>query len=125
MSLTFEKLSGENIVVVTYTSPWDPRQDIAEAGRQTANVLAQVEGRLYRIDDLRLSGMTFSTFVQGIDEATNGTPGSMVDERVQGILVGTDELVRMASESMTQDQYGATDTPFFTTLEEALAHARR
>jgi hypothetical protein len=30
----------------------------------------------------------------------------------------------MASESMKQEQYGATNTPMFTPLDKALAHAR-
>ncbi len=43
----------------------------------------------------------------------------------EGVVKGTSGLVQMASESMKQDQYGATDTLMFESLEDALNHIRR
>lgn len=118
------KLTGENIIVVTYKDPFEPNIDINKAQEHIAGMLDMFDGVVYRIDDLSNSPMSWNTFVEGIFLATRDVPGSMTDPRIQGILVGADDMVKMASESMKQEQYGATNTPMFKTLDQALARAR-
>lgn len=104
MLQSVEKLRGENIIVVTYSAPFDPPADIGAAQKQIATILKKNPGKFVRIDDLLHAEMTWSLFVLGIQTATVDKPGSMTDPRIHGVLVGDYEMVKIASESMTQDQ---------------------
>lgn len=125
MLKTVEKLANEAIIVVSYEAPFDPRNDISAAQVQISEILNQTEGILYRIDNLSEAKMNWPQFLEGITVATRDTPGSMTDSRIRGILVGDYEMVRLASESMKQEQYGASQTPMFTSLDEALDYTRK
>jgi len=125
MLVNVHRLTDEPIIVVTYKAPFQPQLDIATAQRQIAAILDLNEGVFFRIDDLSAANMGWNEFVSGINIATQDVPGSMTDARIRGILVGTYEMVTMASQSMKQEQYGATNTPMFDTLEEAISFARR
>ncbi len=122
MSMTVEHLEGENIVVVAYDGDADLDQAIAQAQAEIATILNNHEGIFYRIDDLSKVQMDWNAFVVGIATATRPVPGSMTDPRIRGVLVGDYDMARMASSSMKQQQYGATDTPIFATRDEALAY---
>ena len=124
MLVDVAKIENENIFVVRYAAPFNPNEDIVAAQEQIAALLSSLDGTVYRIDDLSNAKMKWNQFVEGIFVATRDVPGSMVDPRIHGILVGEDDMVQMASESMKQDQYGATNTPMFTTLDEAITYAR-
>lgn len=115
----------EKTIIVTYKAPFRPEADIVAAQEQIAHILSQHQGRFFRIDDLSEAEMDWNAFVIGIDVATRNIAGSMTDSRIQGILVGEYDMVQMASQSMSQDQYGATDTPMFTTVEEARNYIRQ
>jgi hypothetical protein len=125
MAMTVEHLEGENIVVVTYDGDVDLGQAIAQAQTKIAAILDDHDGIFYRIDDLSKVEMDWNAFIIGIAIATRPVPGSMTDPRIRGVLVGDYDMARMASSSMQQDQYGATNTPIFPTRDEALAHVHQ
>ena len=122
MSMTVEHLEGKNIVIVSYDGDADLDQAIAQAQAEIAAILENHEGIFYRIDDLSKVQMDWNDFVVGIAAATRPVPGSMTDPRIQGVLVGDYDMARMASSSMKQEQYGATDTPIFPSCDEALEY---
>lgn len=124
MLVDVAQIENENIIIVRYKAPFNPNEDIVAAQEQIATLLPTMGSVAYRIDDLSEAQMSWNQFVDGIFVATRDVPGSMTDPRIQGILVGEYEMVRLASESMKQDQYGATNTPMFTSLDEALNYAR-
>lgn len=124
MLVNVAQIENENIIVVRYKAPFNPNIDIVAAQEQIATLLPTIDGVAYRIDDLSEAQMSWNQFVDGIFVATRDVPGSMTDPRIQGILVGEYEMVRLASESMKQDQYGSTNTPMYTSLDEALKYAR-
>lgn len=119
-----EHIEDAHIIVVHYAAPFEPDQDITAAQAQIAGILETTSQPHWRVDVLSEAQMDWSSFVLGIDTATRDVPGSMVDPRIQGILVGDYEMVKLASESMKQEQYGATNTPMFTSLDDALAYIR-
>ena len=122
MSMTVEHLEGENIVIVTYAGDANLSQAIVQAQEQIATILDNHEGIFYRIDDLSKVQMDWNAFVVGIAAATRPVPGSMTDPRIRGVLIGDYDMARMASSSMKQQQYGATDTPIFPNRDEALSY---
>lgn len=125
MLVNVEKLSNQPVVVVHYAAPFVPKEDIVNAQEQIATILESHEGTLFRIDDLSKAEMDWNAFLEGIFEATRDVPGSMTDERIHGILVGDYKMVKMASESMKQDQYGAQQTPMFHSIDEALNYVKQ
>lgn len=125
MLVNVEKLSEQSTVIVHYATPFVPKEDIAKAQEQIAKILETHDGSLFRIDDLSKAEMDWSAFVEGIFVATRDVPGSMTDERIHGILVGDYKMVKMASESMKQDQYGAQQTPMFHSVDEALDYVKK
>jgi hypothetical protein len=122
MSMTVEHLEGENVVIVSYDDDANLNQAIAQAQEQIAVILDNHEGIFYRIDDLSKVQMDWNAFVVGVAAATRPVPGSMTDPRIRGVLVGDYDMARMASSSMKQQQYGATDTPIFPNRDEALEY---
>ncbi|MGJ3241273.1 MAG: hypothetical protein ACFE0Q_21380 [Anaerolineae bacterium] len=125
MSMSIEHLQDENIIVVTYGGEVDLSQAIADAQAQIADILDAHEGIFYRIDDLSQVEMDWNALVIGLAEATRPIPGSMTDPRIRGMLIGDYDMAKLASSSMKQKQYGATNTPIFPTLERALSHIRK
>lgn len=125
MSVTVEHLEDENIVIVTYDGDENLDYSIAQAQEQIAAMLNVNEGIFYRIDDLSSVEMDWNAFVVGIAAATRPVPGSMTDPRIRGVLIGDYDMARMASDSMKYQQYGATNTPIFSTLADALKHIRQ
>ena len=124
MLIDVQKLADGNIIVVKYTAPFDPQQDIPAAQEQIAEILKHTDGIVYRIDDLSEAEMDWDSFVQGIFAATRDVPGSMVDPRIRGVLVGEYELVQLASERMKHENYGATNTPMYHNIGEAREEQR-
>ena len=122
MSMTVEHLEGKNIVIVSYDGDANLDQAIAQAQAKIAAILENHEGIFYRIDDLSKVQMDWNAFVVGISAATRPVPGSMTDPRIRGVLVGDYDMAHMASSSMKQQQYGATDTPILPNRDEALAY---
>lgn len=124
MLVSVSKFPNEAIILVKYSAPFFPTKDIVAAQEKIADILSENEGDFYRIDDLSEAEMDWNAFVEGIFIATRDVAGSMTDKRIQGVLVGESSLIKMASESMKQNQYGAKPTPMFHTLDDALRHIR-
>jgi hypothetical protein len=126
MAVSSELVPGEPIVILTFEWPFEPRPALLESARLTQEALETVGGDvIYRIDDIRKLDFNFSNLVQAMGTAREAIPGSLGDERVHTILVGSGKLVEMITASMKQAQYGGINIAAFSTVEEAVEHARR
>lgn len=124
MLTSVEKLEDQPVIIVRYEAPFKPREDINAAQEQVAALLDAYAHPMFRVDDLSQAGMDWNSFMEGIFVATRDVPGSMTDARVRGILVGEDSLIKLASESMTQKQYGSTQTAMFDCMHQAMAYVQ-
>ena len=124
MPVRYEKLTNEPILIVTYTEPMLPAEDLTEVSQYTASLLDKMGGPLFRIDDLSQVSATFNRLVEGLSAAIKREPGSALDPRVRPALVGSGPLARLIANGVKQPRYGGVDAPRFNTMEEALAHAR-
>ncbi|MEL6525250.1 MAG: hypothetical protein AAFQ07_06020 [Chloroflexota bacterium] len=125
MLASVTKLDDQPIIIVRYQAPFRPQEDISAAQEQIAKLLDDHgQHNMFRIDDLSEAGMDWNSFVEGIFIATRDVPGSMTDTRINGVLVGEDALVKMASESMKQEQYGSTQTMMFDCMHQAMAYVQ-
>lgn len=123
MTAKVERLPGEPIIVVTWSSPFDVQK---ESPQKFADVdaLIRSDEKVYVIDDMTRLKIDFATLVAGMAAQRVKAPGSPADLRVKTILVGSGMMWELASRGAKQLQYGGFDIPLFPSLEAALAHAR-
>lgn len=118
------KLPDEPIIIATYTKGQPPAEAIEEVIQYTAQLLDEVEGVIYRIEDLTEADMTFGDAVQVMGAVTKNRPGSARDPRVKTLLVGAGTLLDLSAKAFQQTQYGGLQVPLYSSVEEALANAR-
>lgn len=124
MAVTVEKLSGEPIIITTYTDPFDAAVDLPASFAQVAELSKDLPAPVYSVNHIQLSETGFSDITLAMQQAISNMPGSAVDPRIRTLLVGASDLLRLAAESGSQEQYGGVDIRWFPTLDEALAVAR-
>ncbi len=121
--LKVEKLPDEPIIIATLAGDLSI-EIVREMYAQTAQLLADHDGILYRITDIRATEIDFSELVNVLASFTENLPGSPTDPRISGVLVGTHGWSEFFTQSAQQEQYGAVNITVFEELEVALAHLR-
>ncbi|MDX1994668.1 MAG: hypothetical protein SF029_19955 [bacterium] len=119
------RVPNEPIVVLEVSSPFDMITDLPAVFADIAKAKAGVASLTYCLYDVRNLQITFSDVVMGLAAHTKGEPGSVSDPTIRVILIGSDELLRLASEALKQEQYGQIALPMYATYDEAIAEARR
>ncbi|HEC22198.1 MAG TPA: hypothetical protein ENI95_04705 [Chloroflexi bacterium] len=122
MSFTMQRLPDEPILIVTRFDAVP--SDLPDIFRLSLELKKEIEGTVYRIHDLSRIDLDFSTMVEGMANASAKCEGSMRDSRFRDILVGSHELIQLASAAFQQKQYGGLTIPLFESLEEAVEYAR-
>jgi hypothetical protein len=123
MTMKVERLLHEPIIVVTWFEPTDVQKETP--GKFTKiDALIGPDEKVYVIDDLSKVKLDFSTLVAGMSAQRTKAPGSPSDPRIKTTLIGSGFFVELISKGAKQFQYGSLDIPLFTSLDEALAHAR-
>jgi hypothetical protein len=113
------------IIHMQFSEPFDGQTDLAEANKRTQEIMKKVGGYVCRIEDVRNINLSFDKLTAGLAKASEKVTGSMSDPNVYSMMVGNkDDLSEFTASSFAQKQYGGKDTPFFTDINEAIAHAR-
>lgn len=126
MPVQVEKLPNEPIIILTYSGDVDA-ETIKSAFHQSVELMASMEGTVYRISDVRgfdLDPAAMLELFKLIADIRNDLAGSSADPRIHGVFVGDHELARLYAEIMGQYAFGSTQIPFYETLDEALAYIR-
>ena len=125
MAITFERLDGESILIATITPPLLPESETQRILAELGQFMAETDGDVVYINDMSgVSAMQFADVVLGAANLTR-TPGTpFVDPRFKIIMVGTHEMVKLASESLKQEQYGQIYSQIYPTRDEAISAAR-
>lgn len=124
MSIVVEKLQGEPIVIHTVGESVN-EHDIRSARMYDAELLNEYAGTVYRIIDARAWNCEFLNVIMIIAGIARGKQAHPEFEgRVAEIVVTEEELVRMAAQSMRQEQYGSVNVTCFEDVESALAYTR-
>ncbi len=119
MPVTTERIDGLPAVLATYDG-LIKLDDIMEMFDDTARLVANVEGRYYRISDFRAAQSTFADIIQIMSQARSDKPGSTSDSNLTTIFVGSNEWGIMVRKFFEQAKAGAKDIPLVTTVEEAI-----
>jgi hypothetical protein len=128
MSVTTEKLAGESIVILTLIGE-DVQKIMQQFGPKALHdvqqLMSEIEGPIYYINDFSQFGISFSNLVLALDDITRGQASTLFGPQVHMILVGTSEMVKLWGEAAKQKQYGERKIPVFSSRDEAIAYARQ
>ena len=123
MSYIIKQLGDESIIIITCIN-FNVTVDMPNVHRDVATLIQDKPGLFYRIVDLTEANFSFSGAVDGLLVASRSATGGVADPRTRTILVGTDEMTKLASEAFKQDQYGKRDVPMFSSLKAGIDYAR-
>lgn len=123
MSIYVERLPNEPIIIATLSG--DLTSDIVQQMfDESSTLMEEIEGKVYRITDIRLTEISFPDLVQVLGRSAHRQPGSPSDPRICGVLVGTHGWSRFFTESLQQEQYGQLNIPIFDDFDAALDYLR-
>lgn len=121
MAVKVEQVGSEAIIVATLSGDLDLEM-VTEMFAQSAKLIDEIGGRVYRITDIRLTEISFANLVLVLAESAGSQAGSPRDPRIRGMLVGTHGWSRFFTESLQQTQYGQLKIPIFQDIDSALDH---
>jgi hypothetical protein len=129
MPFTVEKLPEEPIVLVKIKvgDQKDFERDFPPLVQRIAELVAGIEGPIYRITDLTEVNISFGELVLAMQqEYRSEMPGTAADPRIQVVLVTSSKLIEVGAEGVPKSiHYGGKQPPkIFPTMDEALAYAR-
>lgn len=125
MNYTVERLAGEPIVIFTLGAGYDFEVETSEAQHDLAAAMDEIGGDIYLITDYSAVEMEFQHLLTELQFETQGMPGTFTDPRVRrNLLVGDDEIVGLAAESLYQTQYGKVKAIQVENLEQAIQYAQ-
>ena len=125
MTIVFERLDHDPIVISTSTEPLRTERDGRQAVDELARYLQEIPGNGCYISDMtRLNPPSFTDVVMGLAAVTQIKNGPLNDTRLRIYIVASADMLKLAVDSLRQAQYGAIDAKLFGTKEDALREAR-
>jgi len=126
MPYEIKRLEDENIVIITYSEPFDYRQDFDLIKDSIALQADNIKGPLVDIHDARNLNIDFSKLVSALAGALlNRKKNYPHLTRTTTMGVGEGTLFDLAKKAAAQDQYGGRNILLFNTNEEAIEMARK
>lgn len=120
MSVSVEKLPNQPIIIAMLEGQVTVPMMTAMF-QQSANLMAGMEGPVYRITNVQASvNTTFGDILHVVKEASKGVPGSTTDPRVKPVFVGSHAMVKLAANMLEQGQFGSVHLPIFKSMDDAL-----
>ncbi len=124
MKISAERLSDEPILIITLGKDYMVGRDTPEYMKAIADNIGPDETGLYVIYDLREMKMSFGDLVFVMGNQMEKRPGLMTDPRLNTVVVGSTELVKLGIMAFEQEQYGKIKFPLFASIDEGLQYAR-
>lgn len=123
MTVSVERLQEEPIIVATFTGEILV-EEVREMYQKSAALAEDIEGKVYRITDIREATADFPKMLEVVGFASKGEPGTTSDKRFFPMFVGTNELARLFTKAMEQREFGGVKMPFFVSMQDALTFVR-
>jgi len=127
MTITIERLPGEPIIVTTLAEPLNHQEEGPQMFRRLAEIRnTEMEGHshYYLVIDTNGVKTGFSDIVIMLSEMRNARRQHEGGQPVKVILVGSGQMIELATAAMGQAQYGGYGGRLFTSLDEALDSVR-
>lgn len=123
MAFEVKRFPGESIVIVKFSLPVHENLDeLASLYLNIAQILDTCEPPVYGIFDLRDGELGFSDITLWLMEEADDRPGSLRDDRLLPVIVGSGDMVRLCAKKITQHIHHP--VPQFASLSGALTFAR-
>jgi hypothetical protein len=106
------------ILMVTMTNPYDYYREPQQLFAEIHALTDQMAGRIFVIYDCRSFELTFDDVINKMAIQTKGLAGSISDERLETIIVGSGELFHLMVESFRQEQYGGQHVHLFESMDD-------
>lgn len=124
MSFVIRRLPGEPIIIVEAVPPFD-RHDVDDTNDRVHALAREIDGRVFRVSDVRLINVTFESIQETLAEHQGGEPGSITDPQMIPVFVGGGELSHMLADGFAHHNFGGIMVLLFDDLDLALEHIRR
>lgn len=120
-------LPDEPIIMVTLTDPFENKDHIPELNTRLREILDAAKEPLWDVTDLtQMKPPPFGEVVSGTAMMTRGELASLKHPKIAGIaVVTTNDILRLATNALSQAQYGGVKTTMYKSLDEALAEVRK
>jgi hypothetical protein len=123
MPYKVERLPHEPIIVASWFDPVDPVQDSVKMAAETDALIGPSETKVFVVNDFRPLKVDLKFVIAGMSAQRLKRPGAGSDPRIRTILVGEGMFWTIAEKSIKRLQ-GNLDATLFTSMDEALVHAR-
>lgn len=124
MRYTVERLPDSPIVVVIIGKDYSIGKDFPELAKTVDSKIDRDETGVYAIFNITEMKMSFGDLVIAMSNQSQKAPGALADPRLNTIIVGSGELVKLGIQAFQQEQYGSLKFPLFTSVEDALKYVR-
>ena len=127
MPFTVERVGNEPILLLALKEPLNLQEEIGGIFRTIDKHLSNMPTPAVVIHDFSEFHISFGDLVMGLQAQTKtpNAPGTLTDERSHTCIIGNDDIIRIASDSLKQDQYGGLDVPIYESYDEAIQYARQ
>ena len=124
MRYTVERLSNEPIIVVVIGTDYAVGKHFLELAQLVDSKVGKDETGVYAIFDITEMKMSFGDLVIAMSNQSQKAPGALADPRLNTLIVGSGDLVKLGIQAFQQEQYGNLNFRLFTSVDEALKYAR-
>lgn len=121
MAIVVSRIPNEPIIVATLEGDLTVEQ-FKEMFIRSVEITKEIGGHVFRITDARNVTATFGELFGIIAAASKGVPGSTTDPNVTPILVGSNQMVKLAAQAFRQKQFGGVEIPLFQKMEDAMTY---
>ena len=118
-----KQISGEMIIVVTAVGRYNG-SGLHRASGQVATLTESLGSRVYRINDLTHSNITFLELISALAYDIQGRAGTVSDTRVVNLTVARDPIQQIGIRVIDL-MLGKRHSPIFLSLHDALNYARK
>ncbi|MBN1313496.1 MAG: hypothetical protein JXB30_18965 [Anaerolineae bacterium] len=126
MTIIVEKLPDGPVILASYQEPMNWEKETPDMFEQIFAIRDTFEGypKYYTIIDVSAVKVGFGEMVLALGEVRKASKRRRPDMPIRISLVGSGNLVELASKAMEQHQYGEYRVPLYTSLDKTLDDIR-
>lgn len=117
MATRVEKIAGDPIAVITFTTPFNPVDDIGQVTERLSEISKTVDKVLHVVVDISRLDLPFPDIIMSMEEVPGDDLLTARHSDIDICFVGGADAAEMA-------QYGGKDVSVYHTLDDALAAIR-
>ena len=127
MGYELSRIGQKPIWVAKFTdtdeAPYNPVEHAQAIQKELYAETAEVDGLIYYVSDYREISIKFTDLVAGLAEVFKPNVKTFfTEENVRIVTVGTQELVRLASQAASQEQYGGIEIQIYGDIDSAVQY---